>query len=95
MLHGKKMFKVITPIEKRNGEKYWMRIGSGFTNKDDSINVYLDAIPLGKEITIQLRELTEEDLAPRGERNHQRAAFNLPANAPVASPLSTPTELPF
>ena len=95
MLQGKKMFKVITPIEKRNGEKYWMRIGSGFTNKDDSINVYLDAIPLGKDLTIQLRELTEEDLTPRGERNSQRAAFNLPANAPTASPLANSTELPF
>jgi hypothetical protein len=90
------MFKVITPIEKHNGEKYWMRLGSAFTNKDDSINVYLDAIPTGKDWTLQLRELTEEDLRPRGERNPQRAAFNLPANAPPpALSLSTNPDLPF
>ena len=59
----KRMFKVITPIDKRDGGKYWMRVGSGYTNKDDSINIYLEAIPLshGKEVTLQLRELTDED----------------------------------
>lgn len=59
----KKMFKVITPIDKGNGkDKYWMRLGTAFTNKDDSINVYLDAIPVNqKEWTLQLREMEEED----------------------------------
>lgn len=91
------MFKVISPIERRNGEKYWMRLGSAFTNKDDSINVYLDAMPLGKEFTLQLRELTEEDLAPRGDRNGQRAAFNLPSNVAPQQPgsMSTTNDLPF
>jgi hypothetical protein len=92
------MFKVISPIERRNGEKYWMRLGSAFTNKDDSINVYLDAMPLGKDFHLQLRELTEEDLAPRGDRNGQRAAFNMPSNASPPQPaLSMPTtnDLPF
>lgn len=68
----KRMFKVITPIERRDGTKFWMRLGSGFTNKDDSINVYLDAVPLGKDLTLQLRELTDEDLK---ERETRRAAF--------------------
>lgn len=45
----KKMFKVITAIEKRNGEKFWTRCGTGFTNKDDSINLYLDVIPAGQK----------------------------------------------
>ena len=96
-MYGKKMFKVITPIQKHNGEKYWHRCGTGFTNKDESINIYLDVIPLGKEITLQLREMTEEDLAPKGERtqhgsteSHQRAAFNLPSN-----PTPSPADVPF
>ena len=73
----KKMFKVISPIERRNGEKFWTRCGTAFTNKDDSINIYLDVMPLGKDVTLQLRELTEEDLTPRADRQ-QRAAFDLP-----------------
>ena len=39
----KRMFKVISPIEK-NGNKWWMRCGSGFENKDASINLYLNAL---------------------------------------------------
>jgi hypothetical protein len=40
-----------------------MRCGNGHTNKDDSINVYLDAVP--KELKFTLRELDEEDLRGR------------------------------
>jgi hypothetical protein len=66
------MFKVISPIERRDGSKFWMRCGSAFTNKDDSINVYLDAVPVGKGVTLQLRELTEEDLREREQRRGAR-----------------------
>ena len=59
----KKSFKVLAAIPKRDGGTYWMRCGNGFTNKDDSINVYLDAIP--KDMKFQLRELDEEDLRRR------------------------------
>jgi len=65
----KRMFKVLSPIEKRSGGKYWMRMGSAFTNKDNSINVYLDAIPKGPDWTFQLRELDEEDLRKRDSRS--------------------------
>jgi hypothetical protein len=27
-------------------KKYWVKIGSAFVNKDDSLNVYLDAVPI-------------------------------------------------
>src|SRR5450432_4083166 len=37
----KKMFKVLCPMEGKNGHKWWMRLGTGFPNKDDSINIYL------------------------------------------------------
>jgi hypothetical protein len=64
---NKKMYKVISPIEKRGGGTYWLRVGSAFTNKDDSINLYLDAMPApnGKSFQLQIRELTEEDLRRR------------------------------
>jgi len=90
----KRMYKVISPIERRDGGKFWMRVGSGFTNKDDSINIYLDAIPArGTEITLQLRELTEEDLRQRGEKRSSYAS-NHPASQ-EAGPASTATGLPF
>jgi hypothetical protein len=87
----KRMFKVITPIEKKDGGKYWMRIGSGFTNKDDSINIYLDAFPVshGKEITLQLREMTEEDFRRNSDK---RSTFVPPPPNPVPA---SPDALPF
>lgn len=87
----KRMYKVITPIEKKDGGKYWMRIGSGFTNKDESINIYLEAIPVshGKELTLQLRELTEEDFR-RSSDKRNTTAFVPPSNPMPASPDALP-----
>jgi len=75
---ARKMFKVLCPMESRTGHKWWMRMGSAFTNKDNSINLYLDAIPTKPGATLQLRELTEEDMRIANER---RAAFNVPRNS--------------
>jgi len=79
----KQMFKVLSPIEKRGGGKFWMRMGSAYRNKDNSINVYLDAIPKGAEWTFQLRELDEEDLRKRDSRS---------SSTPAARPQD---EVPF
>lgn len=59
-----KRYKVLSPIPMREGGTYWMRTGSASTNKDNSINLYLDALPRG-EWKFQLRELDEEDLRKR------------------------------
>jgi hypothetical protein len=40
-----------------------MRCGAAHTNKDDSINIYLDAVP--RDLKFTLRELDEEDLKRR------------------------------
>jgi len=64
----KKMFKVLSAIEKRDGGTFWMRVGSAFTNRDNSVNIYLDVLP--KNFQFQLRELDEEDLR---RRDPQRA----------------------
>jgi hypothetical protein len=66
------MFKVISPIEKDGGGTFWLRCGSAFVNKDNSINIYLDAMPLrtkqGEGVKLQLRELTDEELRERAEK---------------------------
>ena len=51
----KKMFKVLSPILKKDGTTFWMRVGTGFSNKDDSVNLYLDVLP--KDGKLQMREL--------------------------------------
>jgi hypothetical protein len=62
-----RMFKVLCPIEKKDGGgTHWMRVGTAFPNKDQSINLYLDAIPVGHN-KLQLREMDDEDFN-RGKR---------------------------
>jgi hypothetical protein len=51
-------FKVLCPIE-RNGKTFWVRSGTAFTNKDSSINIYLDVLPSNGKL--QLREFDERD----------------------------------
>jgi hypothetical protein len=59
----KRMFKVMTRVEKKGGGGYWMRVGTGFENKDLSFNILLDAMP--KSFELHMRELDEEDLRKR------------------------------
>jgi hypothetical protein len=73
----KRTFKVLAAIPKRDGGQWWMRCGTGHTNKDDSINVYLDAVP--RELKFTLRELDEEDLR---RREAYRASHGEAAPAP-------------
>ena len=61
----KKMFKVLVPINKKDGTTYWMRIGTAFPNKDDSINLYLDALPI--EGKLQLRAFEERDYREKAQ----------------------------
>src|SRR5262245_26926533 len=89
----KRMFKVICPIEKRGGGTYWMRMGTGFTNKDDSINIYLDALP--KNFQLQLREMDEEDLRRRDGSTSTMVTSSpsIATFSPTASPTSN--DVPF
>lgn len=38
--------KIAYSISERNDRKYWTRIGVAFTNKDGSINVILNCLPI-------------------------------------------------
>ena len=45
-------FTIVERAQKGNAgaedseKKYWVKIGSAFVNRDDSLNVYLDAVPV-------------------------------------------------
>jgi hypothetical protein len=77
-----RMFKIISPVEKKDGSTFWMRVGTAFPNKDQSINLYLDAMPFNHKL--QLREMEEEDLTPRGRKRDDAGA-----------PAANPSDLPF
>ncbi len=54
--------KVVYAITERGEKSFWTRIGVAYTNRDGSINVKLDALPISG--TLQIRD--EES---RGERD--------------------------
>ena len=77
----KRTFKVMAAIPKRDGGHWWMRCGNAHINKDDSINVYLDAVP--RDLKFTLRELDEEDLR---RRETYRATHGTPDAASPGEP---------
>ena len=45
---------VFTIVERPNQEKgVWVKIGAAFKNKDDSLNVYLDASPMNGKLHLR------------------------------------------
>jgi hypothetical protein len=86
--HGKR-FKVLAIMAKSDGTgEYFTRVGNAFENKDSSINVYMDLMPLavGKSVKLQIRELDESDLRKR-ESYSSRTTDRLGAAAAVDGPV--------
>jgi len=46
--------KTVYTVTERGGRSYWTRIGVGFTNRDGSINLRLEAVPVSG--TMQVRD---------------------------------------
>jgi hypothetical protein len=99
-MNNSKRFKVLAIMPKSDGTgDYFTRVGSAFENKDSSINVYMELLPLGmKQVKLQIRELTDQDLR---ERDAYRARANgdplgsRAAVASVASASRSPDDVPF
>lgn len=76
-----KRFKVLAIMTKSDGSgEYFTRVGNAFENKDSSINVYMDLLPVnGKQVKLQIRELNDQDLRER-EAYRERAAYRSSAD---------------
>jgi hypothetical protein len=81
----KRTFKVLAAIPKREGGHWWMRCGNGHTNRDDSINVYLDAVP--RDLKFTLRELDDEDLRRREAYRATHGDSGAPASTDSIPPV--------
>ena len=51
----KRQHKVVYTIvqRQRDGRKFWLRIGAAFPNRDGSMNVHLDAMPVNGQLQIR------------------------------------------
>jgi hypothetical protein len=59
---SKTMKAVFTVVERGQGKSFWIRIGVGFTNRDGSLNLKLDALPVSG--TLQVRDWEPNDRRP-------------------------------
>jgi hypothetical protein len=70
-LNGGRRLAVLAILERpdRNDETkkrtHWIRVGVGWANRDGSINLYLDAFPIGTN-RLQIRE--DDRVEPSGRR---------------------------
>lgn len=62
MEHEKKLMAVYTVIEKADNKDIWLRVGSGFHNKDGSLSLLLDAMPINGRL--QVRDYRPREQAP-------------------------------
>jgi hypothetical protein len=62
---GKKL--AVYAINEKDGDRaaWWQKIGVAFTNRDGSIAIYLDALPIGTN-KLQIREPREDGRAGTG-----------------------------
>ncbi len=67
---GNKRKRVVCPVEGKDGKTYWVRMGRAFINKDSSINLYLDCLPVNGRL--QVRDWDDGPERSRTERQPER-----------------------
>lgn len=87
MQETNKRKKVLCPVES-NGKTSWKMLGNAWVNQDNSINIYLDSLPLNGKL-----HLRDWDEPPREKRGQQQ--FGLHAVAGGAPAASAGEEIPF
>jgi hypothetical protein len=74
--NSKRPRAVYAVVPKQEGKDVWLRVGSAFDNRDGSVTVLLDAVPVGGKL--QIREYQPRDVEARGSAREQ----NVPAARP-------------
>ena len=70
----KKSYKVVFALNERDGKTFWTRVGVAWPNRDGSLTLQLDAIPVGGKL--QVREPQERDEV--GWEPRRKPSFELP-----------------
>lgn len=50
---GPRIWRPVYTIVERTGRSHWVRIGTAFVNRDQSLNVLLDAVPVNGQLHIR------------------------------------------
>jgi hypothetical protein len=66
---------IYTVVERANDRPFWLRIGWAHTNRDGSLSMKLDALPIDGRLQVRDWNPREQDAGPReGEAGPTRAA---------------------
>lgn len=66
-----KTHKAVYTVVERDNKSFWVKVGVAFTNRDGSLNLKLDAVPVNG--TLQVREPD-----PRDERRDETRKLGKP-----------------
>lgn len=58
---------VFNIIEDKDGKSRWVKVGSAFVNRDESMNIYLDVLP--RDGKLQIRSRQTNGTKTKGEKN--------------------------
>ncbi len=82
-----KNLKSVYTIVDRGGKTFWVRIGVGFTNRDGSLNLRLDAIPVNATLHVRdwepyerRADASEAQARSRVPRPHEASRESEPAH---------------
>jgi hypothetical protein len=73
--------KIVYVVSERSGKHFWNRIGIAFLNRDGSINVKLDAVPVTGEMHIRDYVPKEESHGYSSGRELESSSRELEVNA--------------
>lgn len=76
-----RQFKIVYNVVDRGEKSFWNRIGIAFTNRDGSMSVKLDALPLSG--SMQVRDWTPKDDAVSDSSSRKQ----VPARSASAQPV--------
>lgn len=62
-MNDRKVVYTIIDGKDDSTKAFWVRIGRAFTNRDDSINIYLDALPTNGRLQVRTAPEKRDDLA--------------------------------
>ncbi len=69
-------YKIVYAVIERGARRHWLRIGLAFPNRDGSLNVRLDALPLSGQLQIRndvsRGESSDEQATPSESRPHTK-----------------------
>lgn len=67
-----RQYKIVYNVVERGDRNYWTRVGAAFTNRDGSLSVRLDAIPLSGNL--QVRDWSPKEQGVNEPMSRSRSA---------------------